>query len=249
MGFEDFSARFKKSTQQQQGSADDTQLDVQESYRLRAKMLGVLIKDARLNASRTTQECARLMRIPVAAYEAWEFGEAAPSLPQLEVLAFYLGVPVSHFWSTNTIQERYDDMERKELEYVAVRNRMVGALLRQAREEAGMKPEEVAAACGISVAVLQQYEMGEQAVPMHLLSVLASAVRKNMTYFLDASGHIGELLAMREEWKHFTELPDELRQFAASPTNIGFIEIAVMLSKMPTDKLRNIGESMLEITL
>ena len=30
---------------------------------------------------------------------------------------------------------------------------------------------------------------------------------------------------MREKWKHFNTLPEELREFAANPQNIGFIEV------------------------
>ena len=102
---------------------------------------------------------------------------------------------------------------------------------------------------GLTVEQIQQYESGDIAIPMHELSVLANAVDKRMEYFLESSGHIGELLAMREEWKHFAELPDDIREFAANPLNIGFIEIAVMLSQMPAEKLRSVGRSIIDITL
>jgi hypothetical protein len=83
---------------------------------------------------------------------------------------------------------------------------------------------------------------------MHELSVISGIVKKNTNHFLESSGHIGELLAIREEWKHFNELPEEKRQFAANPRNVGFIEIAIMLSKMPVDNLREVGASILDIT-
>ena len=73
-------------------------------------------------------------------------------------------------------------------------------------------------------------------------------MKKNTSYFLETSGYIGEWLQMREEWKHFLELPDEKRQFAANPRNIGFIEIAIMFSKMPVEDLRQVGASILDIT-
>jgi len=83
---------------------------------------------------------------------------------------------------------------------------------------------------------------------MHELSVLSGILKKNTSYFLESSGYIGEWLQMREEWKHFLELPDEKRQFAANPRNIGFIEIAIMFSKMPVEDLRQVGASILDIT-
>ena len=66
---------------------------------------------------------------------------------------------------------------------------------------------------------------------------------------LESSSQIGELLALKEMWQHFMELPEDLRQFAANPLNMGFIEIAMLLAQMPVDRLRRVGESVLNITM
>jgi hypothetical protein len=86
-------------------------------------------------------------------------------------------------------------------------------------------------------------------VPIHELISVATILKKSMDYFLESSGKVGELLEMREEWKHFADLPEDLRKFAANPLNLGFIEIALMLSQMPTEKLRRVGESVISITM
>lgn len=241
-------ARFKKAGDKNAPQAEK-ELDIVEFYRLRAKMLGVLIRDARLNAARTETDCARIIGVPEATYQQYEFGEDAPSLPQIEILAFYLGVPVSHFWGSSTLQDEYDNEQRIEDEYMRLRHRMVGAMLQQAREAAGLSQQQLADEAKLNLSQIQQYERGETAIPMHVLNVLARAVNQTMEYFLESSGHIGELLAMREQWKHFQDLPEDLRQFAANPVNIGFIEIALMLSKMPTEKLRSVGRSIVDITM
>jgi transcriptional regulator with XRE-family HTH domain len=249
MDFKDASARLKAKRADAQESASQAKShDFAESYRLRAKMIGVLLRDARLNAERTIEECAYLLRVAPEEMEAWEFGDSAPSLPQVELLAYYLGVPVSHFWGTETLEARHGRHVDIQLEYIALRNRMVGALLRQGREEVNLSLEAVSEASGIPVERLQNYELGEMSIPMHELSVLSGIVKQNTNYFLESSGHIGELLAIREEWKHFNELPEEKRRFAANPRNVGFIEIAIMLSKMPADNLREVGASILDIT-
>jgi hypothetical protein len=102
---------------------------------------------------------------------------------------------------------------------------------------------------GIPADQINAYEFGELPMPMHELTVLANGVKKNINYFLESSSHIGELLTLREEWKRFIQLPDEIRQFAANPINVGFIEIAILFSQMPTDQLRRVGESVLNITM
>ncbi|HEX2907846.1 MAG TPA: helix-turn-helix transcriptional regulator [Phototrophicaceae bacterium] len=248
MDFKDAAARLRSKKDQHEEGMQPKEPDFNESYQVRGKMIGVLLRDARLHAARSLEECAFLLKVTPAEVEAWEFGERVPSLPQLELMAYYLGVPISHFWGTNTLeatQGRHIDIQT---EYMALRDRMVGALLRQAREEQQLSLEEVSQTCAVSLENLNRYEAGEVPVPMHELSVMAGMLKKNLSYFLESSGHIGNWLAIREEWKHFTNLPEDLRQFAAKPINIGFIEIALMLSQMPADKLRRVGESVLDIT-
>lgn len=250
MSFDDIAAKMKAKRAQQQADAGEGQpFDFSQSYAIRGKMLGVLLRDARLAAARTIEDCARLLRVPSQTIEAWEYGEAVPSLPQLELLAYYLDVPISHFWGAETLKNSRNETNQKQPEYINLRNRMIGGLLRQAREESGVTFEELEEISGIPKDTIEKYELGELPIPMHELSVLASGVKQNMSFFLESSSHIGELLEMREAWKHFANLPEDVRAFASNPVNIGFIHIALMLSQMPTDRLRQVGASIVDITM
>jgi transcriptional regulator with XRE-family HTH domain len=245
--FKEISARFKKVREEDVTPPKPT--DHAESFRIRAKMIGVLLRDARVKAARSLDECANLLHVSAEQVEHWEFGDEVPSLPQLELLAFYLDVPISHFWGMDTLEATGQDYVSAQEEYLSLRNRMIGALLRIAREEAAIEPEALAESCAVSVEQINRYESGEEAVPMHELTVISNALRKNISYFLESGSHLGDWLAMREEWKHFTSLPIEVRKFASNPLNLGFIEIAIMFSQMPADKLRKVGESVLNITM
>lgn len=244
-----FSARFKKALGQPEQVDESKPMDFGESYRIRGKMIGVLLRDARLKAGRSIEDCARLARVKPEIVEAWEFGDDVPSLPQLELLAYYLDVPISHFWGVDTLEATRDEKVSAQDEYLALRTRMIGALLRLAREDNNLSLEQVAEDSGLPVDLIESYELGEIPMPMHALTVLSNCVKKNMRYFLESDSHLGEWLAIREEWKHFTNLPDDVRKFAANPLNLGFIEIAIMFSQMPADKLRKVGESVLNISL
>ena len=248
MDFGDLSARFRQANQSEEDEQQKP-FDHAESFRLRGKMLGVLIRDARLDAARTVEDCARLLNVTPAVIEAWEYGDDVPSLPHLELLAYYLDVPISHFWAQNTLETDPAAKQNSQAQYLALRQRMIGGMLRQAREEAGLSIEDVSGSTQIPAVHIQQYELGDLTIPMHELTVLAHAVNKNMSYFQESNSYVGELLQMREEWKHFLELDDEVRQFAANPLNIGFIQIAMMFSRMPTNELRKVAEGMLEITM
>jgi transcriptional regulator with XRE-family HTH domain len=249
MSFDDIAAKLRERRASQEGSKENKPYDFAESYRIRGKMLGVLLRDARLAAARTIEDCARLLRVESGFIEAWEYGDAVPSLPQLELLAYYLDVPVSHFWGTETIHGQRSLKQDDQPQFILVRNRMIGALLRQAREEAEVSQEDLAEVAGLPAERIASYELGEHEIPMSELSVLASGVRKNIAYFMESDSLIGELLAQRESWRHFTELPEDLRAFAADPVNIGFIQIALMLRQMPADRLRQVGASILDITM
>lgn len=247
MDFKDFSTRMKQARKNDE--PEEIDYDFGESYRLRSKMLGVLIRDARLNSARTIDDCARLLSVASPVIESWEYGDTAPTLPQIELLAYYLDVPVSHFWSLKTIDQDKSEKVAAQDEYMALRNRMIGALLTQARQERDLSHEDVSERAQIPVEVLQSYETGEIPIPMHQLAVIANIVNKNLDFFLETSSYVGELLRMRQEWKHFSDLDPEVREFAANPLNIGFIQIAITFSKMSADKLRLAAEGMLEIAM
>jgi transcriptional regulator with XRE-family HTH domain len=241
--------RAAKDKQQQEKMGTPTTYNYDESYRLRSKMLGVLIRDARLNAARTVEDCARLLTVEPSLIEAWEFGDTAPTLPQLELLAYYLDVPVSHFWGMQTIETDKAQKVNAQAEYMQLRDRMIGALLRQAREQVGIELADISEQAHLPLETLQQYELGEVSIPMSELSMLSSIVNRNMDYFLETTSYIGELLKIQEEWKRFTDLDPEIREFAASPLNVAFIKIAITFSKMPVDQLRKAAEGLLEIAM
>ncbi len=250
MSMEDIAARMKAAKKKKdiKKGASQAPFDPAESYRLRAKMLGVLIRDARSHADRSVDDCARLLEISPQTFESWEYGDSFPSLPQLELLAAYLDVPVSHFWGMKTLSKGESTRRSSQAAFIALRQRMIGALMRQYREEAGLDLDALSAETHLSAATLAAYELGEQPIPVHELAVIAAALKQSMNVFMEADSQIGEMLANLQAWQHFNDLPPDLRAFAANPLNIGFIEIALAFSQMENERLKRIAVSMLDIT-
>lgn len=229
-----------------------------EALDLRQRILGVLLRDARMHASRTLEDCAAFLGIPPETLAAYEEGEQPVSLPELEALAYFLNVPVGHFLSAEP-KLLGETPSFNVPEFLALRHRIVGALIRQAREEAGQSPEELARLLGCSPERVREYEYGERPLPLPELEVLARALNRPLEYFLDHVGPVGRQ-AHREEkaagegpvedgaFRAFQQLPPQVREFVLKPINRSYIEIAMKLADLPAGRLREIAEGLLEIT-
>ena len=128
-------------------------MDTKSQITIRTKKLGVLIRDARLAARRSVQECADALGIRKSTFSTYEEGTKAPSLPELETLVYYLDLPIDHFWSREIKSDNTPRHAKLDLpKLVAVRQRKIGALLRQERMKASISLRNLAQETGISSA-------------------------------------------------------------------------------------------------
>jgi transcriptional regulator with XRE-family HTH domain len=248
MSFNEIAARLRRHPDMK-GVKEEAPRDFEELFLLRARILGVLIRDARQAAGLDIDACASQVGITPETLEEWEFGKTMPSLPQLELLAYTLDVPISHFWGAETLAQQMQRRQIDREEYVALRNRLIGGLLRAARQQRNITPEQLAADAGISPSNVTAYELGQRPIPAPVLMTLASVCQVNLSYFLENGNRIGDFLVLQEDLKNFTCMPDEVRQFVASPVNQPFVDLAMRLAKMGTDDLRGVAEAILNITL
>jgi transcriptional regulator with XRE-family HTH domain len=217
--------------------------------KLRKKKLGILMKDARLPWERSIEDCARVMAVAPDEYQSYENGLKSPSLPQLEAFAYYLSIPMDHFWNEHSISEEFPLREtEKILQRNQIRNRFISTHLRQVREENGLSQDELAEQSGLDTAHIDLYEGGKVAIPLPELEAVVKALKMDIHDLFDRHGKIGAWEMKEESNARFQELPDDLREFVSMPVNQPYLELAKRLSEFPTEKLRAIAESLLEIT-
>jgi transcriptional regulator with XRE-family HTH domain len=216
---------------------------------IRAKKLGLLIRDVRVKSGRNLDDCAQAMGLSVEELSAMESGERPPTLPELEILAFYLEVPLEHFWSNEVLKIEANDKSFDPNEIKRLRQNMIGALIRKARIEAVLSVEELAQKAGITPDSLQSYEQGEVAVPLPELEILAQVLNNSITQFEDQESPVGSWFVEQRNMHEFLELPVELQDFIAKPVNRPYIELAVNISELKVERLRALAEGLLEITL
>jgi transcriptional regulator with XRE-family HTH domain len=224
-------------------SDSDTALDV------RAKMLGVLLRDARQYAGHTAKECADVLGVAPGVYNAYERGVKSPSLPELELLAYYLEVPLAHFWGQTTLSEKPEHRPPVPAPTVTeLRDRMIGARLRQARLDAKLNLKEFADEVGLSRGLLAAFEFGQKPIPLPELEVIVNRLGLSLDQMLEPQGVIGEWESALRLFERFKALAPDLREFVVNPVNEPYLRLAQRLSQMPAEQLRAIATGLLDIT-
>jgi transcriptional regulator with XRE-family HTH domain len=217
---------------------------------IRAKKLGVLIRDARLKLGKSVEECSDIMGVSAEKFNAFEIGESSPTLPELEIFAYYTNIPLDHFWSGISLIEQDFSAPSLDLEqYVNLRQRMIGAQIRQAREQAEMSLDDFAQKIGLDASQLDAYELGQESVDLPTLEEMCAILERPLKDFMDESGPVGTWAKQQETIQDFLSLPPEVQEFVSKPVNRPYLALAQRLSEMSVDKLRAVGEGILEITL
>lgn len=217
---------------------------------IREKKLGLLIRDARMAERRSIKECADAIGVKPGLFRAYEEGRRSPSLPELETLVYYLKLPITHFWGRETMSESSSPVETLDTaQLIALRQRMIGALLRQERNKINMSLRQLAADTGIKSARLNLYELGERPISVPELESILAVMGSRIETFFDQNGPVGQWMTSQRAMQKFLELPEEIQNFVCQPVNRPYLELAMKLSDMSKEKLRSVAEGLLDITL
>ena len=213
----------------------------------RAQMLGDLIRSAREHARRSIAECAAVIGISPENFEQAEAGEYSLSLPDLEALAIFLDVPMGYFWGSESLGQEPDVDYGN---FMALRHRIIGALLSQLRLRERRSEQELADELGTDVERIQAYETGTMAIPYLHLEQLSRYLNTSIRHFLDDQrGPLRRHEAEQKLQKQFDQLSPEMQSFLCNPVNVSYLTTAKRLSEMDVAKLRQVAENILEITL
>jgi len=224
--------------------------DPNPAHTVRSKIVGVLIQDARQVRGMSLSDCAEAAGCTEAQFEAYEAGQVSPSLPELELLAYCMSLPLTYFWG-NQVLSQIESNGRAVLpaaEIAALRHRIIGAQLRQARQQAKVEAEDLAASLGLTPDELLTVELGRRPLPLPSLELAAARLGVPVEHFFEVQGRMGEWDSAQRAFERFHQLSPEMRDFVSRPINEHYLRLAHQLSQMPLDKLRGIAASLLEIT-
>lgn len=221
----------------------------QKSIEIRTRKLGLLIADSRQAACKSVEQCAQAMAVSPENYQSFEAGEQAPSLPQLEGLAYFLNLPLEHFWGNSTLSGQIRAEPLSNIEpLLRLRQRVIGTMLRMARMRANLSAAELVAKTSLREECLEPYERGEIPIPLPELEVLSGALGLRIEELFDKRGPVGAWRTQQQNIANFLELSPEIQSFVSSPVNTPYLELAMRLSELNVEKLRAVAENLLEIT-
>jgi len=230
---------------------------------LRNKITGVLLRQARMYAGVDIDACAAALSRDPAFIERAEEGREALTLPQLESLALVLDVPIGFLLGE---QELPADRAASDPAYydrlMTVRRKIIGVILQQARTTREQTLDDLADILGWEPERLRQVEWGEEPVSLVELQALAGALGLPMGAFVDR----GEPSPPQGEWREvppsealpseappretsdLAHLPVDVQEFITQPINVPYLQVAMNLSHMPAEALRQLASGLFEIT-
>jgi len=225
-------------------------MDYQFAIKILSKKMGVLLKTARTRRGESLKACAEVIGVSTRMLSKFESGEKSPSLPELEVLAYYLDVPLERFWEDISLegQDKMESLQNLD-QIMEIRNLKIGTSMRKFRQEAKMSMKEVAENIGVTAYRLKSYEQGKFPVPVAELNAILRFYNRELGDLVVESGPIAGWAHAKSASAAFVDLPSDLQDFVLKPVNRPYLEIAVKLSKMSVDQMRDVAEGLLDITL
>jgi transcriptional regulator with XRE-family HTH domain len=225
-------------------------MDYELAISIISKKMGVLLKSARTQKGESKKTCADILGVSSRMISKYESGEKSPSLPELEVLSYYLDVPLERFWE-DVVPEEHDKLES--LQNLAgkleIRNLKIGATMRKYRKESKLSMKEVAEKIGVTTYRLKSYEEGKFPVPVAELNAILRLYDQEIDDLVVDKGPIADWAHEKKAGAQFNDLPKDLQDFILKPVNRPYLDIAVKLSRMSVDKMRDVAEGLLDITL
>jgi len=213
---------------------------------LRRKIVGVLIKRARLEAGKSLKETAEVLGCSPDRLSQYESGEKVPSLPEMEMLARFFSALLEDLLDET---RQHDKPPLPPSEVISIRDKILGVQLRQARLAAGLTQKELSKAANCPTGRLSQYERGKRPIPVPELETLVEILRLRFSDLVDTDlGPDSPQARQQRNLERLDMMPQHLQEFVLNPVNILYLEMAMQVSFLPVDTLRQLAEGLLDIT-
>jgi transcriptional regulator with XRE-family HTH domain len=136
-------------------------MDASQEIAIRNRIVGILVKRARLDAGKSQRECAEFLGCSPSMFSNYERGRRSMSLPQLEALAYLFDVPVENLLDdSRTSSENEPEAAMPVEQIMLLRRKMLAVQFRQCRRTSGLSQRKMGQLLGCSASTVSQYERG-----------------------------------------------------------------------------------------
>ena len=215
---------------------------------IRRRILGVALRNARASRDRTPVDLARVLQCEPERVSGYERGEKDLSLPEIEALAVYLCLPAQSLLSAEISPDGAKTADTPQTR--KLRDRIIGALLRRARQGADKSLDDVAAHLGCAIDDLQAYERGQASIPVASLLVLAEYLDTPWEEMAGRSGNEEPPPVSGTDTDasvNLGHLTSEMVAFLSDPANLVYVKAGMALSRISGSELKGLAETLLAV--
>ena len=225
-------------------------MDTAQSIAIRNRIIGILVKRTRLRTNKSQQDCADFLGCSPFMFSQYEQGRRGLSLPQLEALAYLLDVPPASLWDEgHTLPDQESEETLPMAQLIQLRKKEMAIRFRQCRQTAGLTQAEMGQMLERSAYIISQYEHGRRDIPLAELETIIEQCDQSIADIVEEQTiPTGQADQARQALTRLNELPPDVREFVLRPTNTLYLRIAILLSALKADSLRQIAETILDIT-
>jgi len=145
------------------------------------------IKKVRTRKQQSIHNCAMILDISKENYLKFESGEKPLSLPEIELIAIYLGIPLENLFDSDPVKDDSLLVLQDEVQpqYRNLRQKMIRARFKVEKAKRGISLEKLHQETGISLETLTFYENGVLPIPIHHLMQISEALSLSMEAFIN----------------------------------------------------------------
>ena len=193
---------------------------------------------ARQKTGITIKEIASLLGISEKRIRRFENGSLIPSLPEVELLGFLIGVPLHSLTEQEDAVSIPKRSEPRKVQLLKqVRDKVIGTSIQLRRQAMKMNLKELSNQTQIPISRLKRYELGEVSIPLNELDFLCTALQLDYSTLIDQQSPVGIWHNEQKRIYGFLQLPQEMQDFLVNKENLAFLESAMRIKQTGIDNL------------
>ena len=187
----------------------------------------------------TSKDVCQLLDIPTSKLTNYEKGKYAPTLPEIESLAYIYDIPINALFSPEELEELIREPDKQKLgELRNIRRQIISTQINIAFDNSGQSIKELAANTGLPLSRLNKYLSNSLEIPFDDLLVLTKALRIDIQQLFDSQSSLGQWQMERSRQLLFSKLPEEIKAYVVTSANSSMIAVTEKIRALDKPALR-----------